>query len=261
MHRMRVSSFLRVGSKTLDLREQLFRPPSLRSYLAEFLSTFIFVFAGVGSAISAGKLATSDAQSAETGLVAVALANAFALFVAIYVAENVSGGHINPAVTFGLVVGGHVSILTGICYWAAQLLGSTMACLLLMLVTAGQAIPTHKLAEEMTGFGGTVMESVLAFAHVYTVYATRDPKNGIHGVIGPIAIGFIFGSNVLAAGPFTGGSMNPARSFGPAIITGDFKNHGVYWVGPLLGGGIAGLVYEHAISLANNQPSSVTNTA
>lgn len=81
---------------------------------------------------------TSDVASDETSLVAVAMGHAFALFVAVYTAANLSGGHVNPAVTFGLVLGGHVSILHGIFYWVAQLLGSTMACLLLMLVTAGQ---------------------------------------------------------------------------------------------------------------------------
>ncbi|XP_058086545.1 aquaporin TIP2-1-like [Magnolia sinica] len=244
---------VKMGSK-LDLIEEAFGPHSLRSYLAEFISTFLFVFIGVGSAISAGKL-TSDASSDVTGLVAVAVAHAFALFVAVYVAANTSGGHVNPAVTFGLAVGGHISILTGTCYWVAQLLGSTMACLFLMLVTRGQAIPTHGLASEITGFGGTAIESVTTFALVYTVYTTRDPKKGPLGIMGPIAIGFVVGGCILASGPFTGGSMNPARSFGPAVITGDFKNHGVYWVGPLIGGGIAGLVYENVMALTSSQPS------
>ncbi|KAJ8650013.1 hypothetical protein MRB53_003036 [Persea americana] len=241
-----------MGTK-LDVIEQAFSPNTLQSCLAEFISTFIFVFFGVGSAISAGKM-TSDVASDETSLVAVAMGHAFALFVAVYTAANLSGGHVNPAVTFGLVLGGHVSILHGIFYWVAQLLGSTMACLLLVLVTAGQAIPTHGMAPEMTGFGGVVMESATTFALVYTVYATRDLKGPLR-IMGPIAIGFVVGAGILASGPFTGGSMNPARSFGPALITGDFKNHGVYWVGPLVGGGIAGLLYENVLSPPTIQPS------
>lgn len=78
---------------------------------------------------------TSDAALDPSGLVAIAVAHAFALFVGVSVAANVSGGHLNPAVTFGLAVGGNITILTGIFYWIAQLLGSIVACLLLKLVT------------------------------------------------------------------------------------------------------------------------------
>ena len=91
---------------------------------------------------------------------------------------------------------------------------------------------------------GVLMEIVITFGLVYTVYATAaDPKKGDLGTIAPIAIGFIVGANILAAGPFSGGSMNPARSFGPAVVSGDFTDNWVYWVGPLVGGGLAGLVY------------------
>lgn len=88
------------------------------------------------------------------------------------------------------------------------------------------------------------MEIIITFALVYTVYATAaDPKKGSLGTIAPLAIGLIVGANILAAGPFSGGSMNPARSFGPAVAAGDFSGHWVYWVGPLIGGGLAGLIY------------------
>lgn len=96
----------------------------------------------------------------------------------------------------------------------------------------------------MNAVEGVVMEIVITFALVYTVYATAaDPKKGSLGIIAPIAIGFIVGANILAAGPFSGGSMNPARSFGPAVVSGDFSQNWIYWVGPLIGGGLAGLVY------------------
>lgn len=84
-----------------------------------------------------GKL-TSDAALDPAGLVAVAVAHAFALFVGVSVAANISGGHLNPAVTFGLAVGGNITILTGIFYWIAQCLGSIAACLLLQFVTNGE---------------------------------------------------------------------------------------------------------------------------
>jgi aquaporin TIP len=106
-----------------------------------------------------------------------------------------------------------------------------------------QAIPTHGVA---AGFEiqAVVMEIVITFALVYTVYATAaDPKKGSLGTIAPIAIGFIVGANILAAGPFSGGSMNPARSFGPAVAAGNFAGNWIYWVGPLIGGGLAGFIY------------------
>jgi aquaporin TIP len=220
-----------------------FSAGSLKAYLSEFIATLLFVFAGVGSAIAYGKV-TSDAALDPAGLVAIAVAHAFALFVGVSIAANISGGHLNPAVTFGLAIGGHISILTGIFYWIAQCIGSIVACLLLKFVTHGLSIPTHGVASGMNAIEGIVMEIVITFALVYTVYATAaDPKKGSLGTIAPIAIGFIVGANILAAGPFSGGSMNPARSFGPAVVSGDLSQIWIYWVGPLIGGGLAGLVY------------------
>lgn len=220
-----------------------FSAPSLKSYLAEFIATLLFVFAGVGSAIAYGKL-TADAALDPAGLVPVALAHAFGLFVGVSMAANISGGHLNPAVTFGLAVGGHITIITGIFYWVAQLLGSIVACFLLKFVTSANVVPTHGVASGMGEIEGVVMEIVITFALVYTVYATAaDPKKGSLGTVAPMAIGFIVGANILAAAPFSGGSMNPARSFGPAVASGSFAGHWVYWVGPLVGGGLAGLVY------------------
>lgn len=117
--------------------EDAYHPDALKAGLAEFISTLIFVFAGEGSGMAFNKL-TDDGATTPAGLVAAALAHAFGLFVAVSVAANISGGHVNPAVTFGAFVGGNISLLRGILYWIAQLLGSTVACLLLKFVTNGQ---------------------------------------------------------------------------------------------------------------------------
>ena len=111
-------------------------PDALKAALAEFISTLIFVFAGEGSGMAFNKL-TDDGSTTPAGLVAAALAHAFALFVAVSVGANISGGHVNPAVTFGAFVGGNITLLRGILYWIAQLLGSTVACLLLKFATNG----------------------------------------------------------------------------------------------------------------------------
>ncbi|PWA55518.1 delta tonoplast integral protein [Artemisia annua] len=208
-----------------------FSSSSIKAYIAEFISTLLFVFAGVGSAIAFDKL-TAGADLNPAGLVAVALCHALALFVAVSIAANISGGHVNPAVTFGLAVGGQITIITGVFYWIAQLLGA--------------AVPTHACAAGVGAIQGVVFEIIITFGLVYTVYATAcDPKKGAVGTIAPIAIGFIVGANILAAGPFSGGSMNPARSFGPAVASFDFSQHWIYWVGPLIGGGLAGLIYPN----------------
>ncbi|KAF7828428.1 putative aquaporin TIP-type RB7-5A [Senna tora] len=238
-----------------------FNLASIKAYVAEFIATLVFVFAGVGSAIAYNEV-TKDAALDPAGLVAVAVAHAFALFVGVSVAANISGGHLNPAVTFGLAIGGNITILTGIFYWISQLLGSIVACLLLSFVTGKQSIPTHGLASGVGAIEGIVFEIVATFGLVYTVYATAaDPKKGSLGVIAPIAIGFIVGANILAAGPFSGGSMNPARSFGPAVASGSFADNWIYWVGPLIGGGLAGLIYGDvfigsyaAVPAAENYP-------
>ncbi|MFS7927648.1 putative aquaporin TIP-type [Helianthus anomalus] len=191
---------------------------------------------------NAGKL-TTDAALDPAGLVAIAIAHALALFVGVSMAANISGGHLNPAVTFGLAIGSNITIITGLFYRIAQCLGSIVACFLLQFVTGGLAVPTHGVADGMNGVQGVVMEIIITFGLVYTVYATTvDLKKGSLGTIAPIAIGFIVGANILAAGPFSGGSMNPARLFGPAVVSGDFSRNWIYLVGPLIGGGLAGVI-------------------
>ncbi|CAK9181530.1 unnamed protein product [Ilex paraguariensis] len=240
--------------------EHCVSPNALRSYLAEFISTFIFIFAAVGSSMSSRKM-MADATLDPSGLVAIAIASAFALSVAVFISANVSGGHVNPAVTFGMAVGGHITIPMTICYWISQMLGSVMACLLLKVTTVGQHVPSHAIPQEMTGFGASVLEGVMTFTLVYTVYAASDPRRGSLGAIGPLAIGFIAGANALASGAFTGGSMNPAYSFGSAVVGGSFKNQAVYWVGPLIGAAVAGVLYDHVVFPTHQAPPSLREIA
>lgn len=113
------------------------------------------------------------------------------------------------------------------------------------IVLIKQATSAFSLSSGVGVWNAFVLEIVMTFGLVYTVYATAiDPKKGSLGTIAPIAIGFIVGANILAGGAFDGASMNPAVSFGPALVSWSWENHWVYWAGPLIGGGIAGLVYE-----------------
>ncbi|XP_010253312.1 PREDICTED: aquaporin TIP1-3-like [Nelumbo nucifera] len=220
------------------------QPDALKAALAEFISTLIFVFAGEGSGMAFNKL-TSNGSSTPAGLVSASLAHAFALFVAVSVGANISGGHVNPAVTFGAFIGGNITLLRGILYWIAQLLGSIVACLLLKFATGGLTTSAFSLSTDVSVWNALVFEIVMTFGLVYTVYATAvDPKKGNIGIIAPIAIGFIVGANILAGGAFDGASMNPAVSFGPAVVSWTWTHHWVYWVGPLIGAAIAAIVYD-----------------
>ncbi|CAK9168917.1 unnamed protein product [Ilex paraguariensis] len=220
------------------------QPDALKAALAEFISMLIFVFAGSGSGMAFNKL-SDNGPTTPAGLIAASLAHAFALFVAVSVGANISGGHVNPAVTFGAFVGGHITLLRSVLYWIAQLLGSVVACLLLNFATGGLAVGAFALSAGVTSWNALVFEIVMTFGLVYTVYATAvDPKKGNIGIIAPLAIGFIVGANILAGGAFTGASMNPAVSFGPAVVSWTWGSQWVYWLGPFVGAGLAALVYE-----------------
>ncbi|KAH9288940.1 hypothetical protein KI387_033057 [Taxus chinensis] len=226
---------------------------TLRAAMAEFLSTLIFVFAGEGAAMAFSKL-TGGADTTPSGLVAIALANGIALFVAVAVAWNISGGHVNPAITFGALIGGHITLLRAILYWIAQLLGAAIACLLLRFTTGGMHTGGFRLSHGVGEWNAVVFEIVMTFGLVYTVYATAlDPKKGDLATIGPIAIGLIVGANILAGGPFSGASMNPARAFGPALVSWAWRHHWIYWVGPFVGAGLAGIIY--AFFMIRSEPT------
>lgn len=220
------------------------QPAAFKSAVAEFISTFIFVFAGSGSGLAYNKL-TGNGPASPTGLISAAIAYGFALFVAVAVSANISGGHVNPAVTFGLFVGGNISLFRAVLYIIAQLLGAVVAAVLLALSAGTWAIPTFGGLAGVSVLSALILEIVLTFGLVYTVYATAvDPKKGEIGIIAPLAIGLIVGANILVGGPFSGAALNPAVAFGPALATLTWTHHWIYWVGPLIGGGLAGVVYE-----------------
>ncbi|XP_073147312.1 aquaporin TIP3-1-like isoform X2 [Henckelia pumila] len=234
--------------------EEATHPDSIRATLSEFLSTFIFVFAAEGSILSLDKMYRDKQGLGSSGLLVIAVAHALALFAAVASSLNVSGGHVNPAVTFGTLVGGRLSFVRAIYYWLAQLLGAVVASLLLRPATRGMRPGGFAVAAGEGVANALLMEVVLTFGLVYTVYATAiDPKRGSLGTIAPLAIAFIFGANVLVGGPFEGAAMNPARAFGPALVGWRWRNHWIYWLGPFVGAAIAGLIYEFGVIPAETQ--------
>ncbi|GLT25461.1 hypothetical protein SLA2020_005870 [Shorea laevis] len=226
------------------------QPDCIKALVVEFITTFLFVFAGVGSAMAADKLA----GGALLGLFAVAVAHALVVAVMIS-AGRISGGHLNPAVTLGLLVGGHITVFRSVLYWVDQLLASSAACILLKYLTGGLGTPVHTLAAGVGYLQGVVWEIVLTFSLLFTVYGTIvDPKKESIDGLGPLLTGFVVGANILAGGAFSGASMNPARSFGPALVSGDWTDHWVYWVGPLIGGALAGFIYENFFIVRSHHP-------
>ncbi|KAF0917357.1 hypothetical protein E2562_017528 [Oryza meyeriana var. granulata] len=227
----------------LGRRGEAWEPGCLRAVLGELLLTFLFVFVGVAATMTAGKAAGgADQPSAVT---AAAMAQALVVAVLATAGFHVSGGHLNPAVTLALAVGGHITLLRSALYILAQLLGSSLACLLLRCLTAGSVTPVHTLAEGVGPIQGAVAEAVFTFTLLLVICATiLDPRRAAPPGTGPLLTGLLVGANTVAGGALTGASMNPARSFGPALATGAWAHHWVYWVGPLAGGPLAVVAYE-----------------
>ncbi len=215
----------------------------LKQCVAEGIGTFTLIFIGVGAIYNLG--------SVPGGLLGIALAHGLAIAVMVSATGGISGGHLNPAVTFGLLVGGKIDLGKSVAYWIAQLAGATAAGVLCISLLGVGAVAGGTPDIPQVGGAGTLpvvstgqaiaIEAVLTFFLVFVVYGSavdvRAPK------IGGLAIGLTVALDILFGGPLTGAAMNPARTFGPALASGHWNNHLVYWIGPLLGGALAGLIY------------------
>ncbi len=219
-------------------------PAAWRATLAEFIATLLFIFLGAGTVVVTGGLLKEALTSAR--LVAIALAHGLAIAVLVAATAKVSGGHINPAVTFGALITGKISLPKAIMYVVAQLVGAVLGASLLegVIPAAAQGnLGAHGLGSGITVGGGLVAEIVLTFALVFVIFATAIDPKGL-GHLAPVAIGLTVLVDHLIGVPITGASMNPARSFGPALVAGSWNNHWIFWVGPLVGGALAALAYE-----------------
>ncbi|KAL2730888.1 aquaporin AQPAnG isoform X1 [Vespula squamosa] len=160
----------------------------------------------------------------------------------------ISGCHVNPAVTVGLFVSGNCSFLKTLCYIVCQSCGAIAGAVVLKMLTpaqqVNQGLGATDLAQGVEAGQGIVMEAIITFLLVLVVHAVTDPKRSDTKGWAPLAIGLAISVSHMAAVPFTGSSMNPARSLGPAVILTYWSNHWVYWVGPIVGGAIAGGLYK-----------------
>jgi aquaporin Z len=211
----------------------------LQRGIAEFVGTFTLIFVGAGSII-----ATHGGN-----LTAIALAHGLAIGVMASAVGHISGGHFNPAVTFGFVVTRKIELHLAAVYWFAQLVGAILAAFLLSAVLPQQQVDAvnlgaPSLAPGISGGGGVAIEAVLTFFLVWVIFATAADPRGAFASIAGLAIGFTITLDIFMGGPYTGAAMNPARAVGPELVQNFWTNGWVYWIGPLLGGGLAALVYD-----------------
>lgn len=215
--------------------------------VAEGVGTFLFFFVGAGAVLSGSGVIGGAATSAD--LVAVALAHGLVLAVLVSAFGAVSGGHFNPAVTFGVWIVGRIGWQRALWYWWAQALGALAAGVALFAVfgDAGRAagLGTPALGAGISPAVGIGVEAVLTMVLVFAVLGTAVDPRGPR--IGGFAIGLAVAADILVGGPLTGAAMNPARWLGPAVIAGAYADWYVWWIGPLLGAGIAGFIYRYLL--------------
>jgi MIP family channel proteins len=213
---------------------------SIRHFVAEFVGIFALVFVGGASLINA------QARGSGTGLLEAAFAHGLILAVAVTATMRISG-HFNPAVTLGFLVARRIEPVMAGVYIVAQLLGAMLAAYALRALfpdpdalaarLGGQAVASNVGMWQAIG-----LEAVATFLLMFVIFGTAVDPNAPR--VGGLAIGLTVSAGILAIGPLTGGSMNPARSFGPAVATGIFEGQVVFWTGPVIGALAAALLYD-----------------
>ena len=212
---------------------------SLRAPAAEFVGTALFVLVGAGSAV------TNVA-----GALGAALANGIGLALVVTIMMPISGGHINPAVSFALWLGKQIDSLTLGKYVLAQLLGAIVGALLIKAffpVSAARmtSLGTPQVAGSMTFASATALEALFTFFLVSAVYGTVVSSQAQR--VAGFAIGLVVLVCVLGGGVLTGAALNPARAFGPALVSWDWHAQAVYWLGPLLGAAAAAGLWRYLL--------------
>jgi MIP family channel proteins len=224
--------------------------------LAEFIGTFSFVFIGAGTAVVIG------GGAGLPGIVAVAFAHGLAIMAFAFAYGSVSGGHMNPAVTVGVLAAGAMGVGEAIGYIVSQLIGGIAGALFLSVLLGGAetGLGTPALAHDLalgatsltiTPAAGYMIEAVLGFFLVTVVLSTAVA--GRAGSLAPLAIGMTLTFNILMGGALTGAPFNPARALGPMVATGNFSDAWLYLTAPIVGAIVAAILHTGLARLAEER--------
>jgi aquaporin TIP len=219
----------------------------IRKAFAEFLGTFTLVFAVVASLATAENIA---------GIFGAAVAQGLALGLMVSALGHVSGAHFNPAVTFGLLLTRRIAPLLAVVYWIAQFAGAVAAALAVPALFPDDldtSLGAPQLGLGVEPWQGLLLEALLTFFLAWVVFATAIDPKGTFPAIAGFGIGLVVTLDILLAGPLTGAAMNPARAFGPELVENVWSDAWLYYIGPLVGGGIAALLYD-GLYLAGREP-------
>jgi MIP family channel proteins len=210
--------------------------PSLsRALVAGLIGTFALVFAGCGAVMV-------DAKTHALGHVGVALSFGLVIMVMIYAVGHISGAHFNPAVTFAFALSRHFPWSRATGYWLAQLAGALTAAAILRgslgnIVHVGATLPSGTQGQSF------LWELVMSFFVVFVILAVATDTRAV-GEAAAVAVGGTIGLDAMFGGPISGASMNPARSLGPALVSGDLHALWLYILAPVIGASLGGLAYQ-----------------
>ena len=214
-------------------------------YLFEIVGTFIFVFAicSAATVYSGPNKLVGIVGLGQLAMAVLGLVHAFVLTALVYAINARSGAQLNPAVTIAFLVSrkmrGKVAALTIAC----QVLGAVIGAAVVYSIFGSEMAASVSLPKDGNVTRALILETVMTFTLVYVVLTTTTSKNFKIAPLAGVAIGFTLGFNVILGGSISGGSLNPARSFAPALIVGNFDYQWIYWVAPILGGLIAAGLY------------------